>query len=47
VESRRRALMARIRAGEATDAEIAEHLALKRAAAGLATASPPEGRPGA
>ena len=47
VESRRRALMARIRAGEATDAEIAEHLALKRAAAGLATAAPPEGRPGA
>jgi hypothetical protein len=44
VASRRRALMARIRAGDATDAEFAEHLALKRAAAGLAR--PSEGRAG-
>ena len=35
VASRRKALMDRIRAGEATDEEIAEHLALKRAEAGL------------
>jgi DNA primase DnaG DnaB-binding. len=39
VAARRVALMARIRAGEATDAEIKEHLALKRAAAGLAEAA--------
>ena len=35
VDARRSALMARIRAGEASDAEILEHMALKRAAAGI------------
>ncbi|MEE4300012.1 MAG: DNA primase [Pseudomonadales bacterium] len=38
VAARRVALMARIRAGDATDAEIREHLDLKRAATGLAAA---------
>jgi hypothetical protein len=35
IDARRSALMARIRAGEASDAEILEHMALKRAAAGI------------
>ena len=39
VAVRRVALMARIRAGEATNAEIEEHLNLKKAAAGLGTAA--------
>lgn len=45
VDARRRALMARIRAGEATDADVAEHMDLKRIAAGVPATAPAAERP--